>query len=64
MKTNIYNTIVVISDEDNKFRVVLPYTDENNNIDFHTLAEADNVTVALALKKAYCDGYYDATHEE
>lgn len=66
--TNIYDAAFVISDDAVSFRVVVPYvvgqSVEQSKVKFRTIAEADNVTMALALQKAYCVGYYDGSYDD
>ena len=57
---NIYNEVLVICDDANKFRVVRPYI-EDSNINLSTLAESQDAKTALALKRAYCIGFYDGS---
>ena len=57
---NIYDKLIVICEDENNYCVA--WFDERGVR--HSIAEAKTASMALQLKKAYCDGWYDATHRE
>lgn len=53
----IYNDVKVIANSKTD------YTVYNFRTNFTVASCVTNVDVALQIKKAYCDGYYDGQHE-
>ena len=57
---NIYNEVVVIAYGEHDFSVVRIKGEDRQTIE----SGINDLKVALAIKKAYCDGYYDGQREQ
>lgn len=57
-ETNIYDRLTIcVNDKDKSFYIV----NNKTNIILYFIKDLDT---AIAIKKAYCDGYYDRKSEE
>lgn len=59
-QTNIYSEVVVIAYGEQNFSVVRIKGGETHNIE----CVINDLKVALAIRKAYSDGYYDGQREK
>lgn len=59
-QTSIYDEVVVIAYGEQNFSVVRIKGEERHNIE----CGISELKIALAIKKAYCDGYYDGKREQ
>ena len=57
MSKNIYEEVIIVLNEKNKtYEVIRDYGKENS---FHVAFSVKEIDVAIAIKKAYCDGFVD-----
>ena len=57
---NIYDLVMIVYYDENDSYVVMNMQDVNWTIIWH----GNDLEIAKAVKKAYCDGYYDRKQEE
>lgn len=58
-QTNIYSEVVVICNNEREFSVVRIKEGQMQDIE----CGITDLKIALAIRKAYCDGYYDGQRE-
>lgn len=54
---NIYDDVIVVLTDSKEYKII--NTRNNSTINDIKIKDAD---MALAVKRAYCDGWYDAKH--
>jgi hypothetical protein len=59
MSKSIYNNVKIIYDDNLKTYGIMNIMDIKM---WHTIATTKDLESAVAIKKAYCDGYYDGQH--
>lgn len=55
---SIYDDVIVVLTDSKDYKII----NTRNNTTVNTIKVRDADT-ALAIKKAYCDGYYDGKHQ-
>lgn len=59
LSNNIYNDVKIVYDENKKVFSVMNINDITN---WFTIEITKDLDTAVAIKKAYCAGYYDGSH--
>lgn len=58
---NIYDSVMIVYNVKNNVYCVVNIQDINNGF---TIWSGKDLETAMAVRKAYCDGYYDRKREE